>query len=92
MKNLPCSLVVSHIFRMSLTNVVNEVRVWVSCVRSLLEIICNVLSNKTVEVFSSRFFILYCVGLDSDGFVTVFEAPQCTLELAQLLQAICIKL
>ena len=58
MKNLLCSLAVSHIFRMSLTNVVNEVRVWVSCARSLLEIICNLLLNKTIKAFSLHLFLI----------------------------------
>ena len=44
---------------MSLTNIVNEVCAWVSFARSLLEITCNLLSNKTVQAFSLH--LLYCI-------------------------------
>ena len=47
MKNLLCSVTVLHIFCILLTNyILNELRVWVPLVRSLLEKIRILLSNK----------------------------------------------
>ena len=63
---------------------------WISNLQNLISM-KNLLCSPAVSQMSCISIILYCLQLDSNSFVTVFKAPQCSLNLTQLLQAICIK-